>query len=161
VERDDDYVVIVDLPGVDQATLEVAVQQASGIPVAIHADPGTERPAEAMNSAPPVTADLVANRTPVYPSPSTADPTPLPAYRTIPAQPPAYIPPYGNPATGYQPPPPYHHQYPVEIPGATSPIVRPAPINPAPYPRSAAPVARPSADYGPDAPIEPPPANRL
>ena len=150
-----------DLPGVDQATLEVAVQQASGIPVAIHADPGTERPAEAMNSAPPVTADPVANRTPIYRSPSPADAAPLPAYRPIPTQPPAYIPPYGSSATGYQPSPPPYHQYPVEMPGATSPIVRPAPINPTPYPRSAPPTTRPSAEYRPDAPIEPPPVNRL
>ena len=147
-----------DMPGVDQAALEVAVEQVSGIPVAINAEPGPD-PTEPVDRARPADSSLgapVANRTPIpAPPPAYHNPSP-PAYRPAPANPPGYATPYGNPAASYPPPPPY--SYPVEAPRAVSPAYRPDPINPTPYSRPAAPPVRPSTGY---APMEPPPINRL
>lgn len=150
-----------EMPGVDQATLEVAVQQVSGIPVAINADPGSGRPADEINNAPPVTSaasESLANRT-SYPGPSSRSyPPPMPTYRhTPPATTHGYLPPYGNPAVGYQPP--LRDQYPVEMLDVTPPIApRPKSVNPGPYPPRA---TSPAAGYDSAIPIEPPPANRL
>lgn len=144
-----------DMSGVDQATLEVAVEQVSGIPVAINAEP--------MNNAPPAGStsshSVATNQTPIPAPLSPPYQAPLPTDPPIPATPPGYLPPYGNPATSYQPTPIYPQ--PVETPGAAPPTSRPGSGNPAPYPSTAPPVARPSTGYGPAAPIEPPPANRL
>ncbi len=61
-----------DMPGVDQAALEVAVEQISGMPVSISAEPGSI-PAGATAGAPPVGSAPdypVASRTPIpYPTP--------------------------------------------------------------------------------------------
>ena len=147
-----------EMPGVDQAALEVAVEQVSGIPVAINAELGSG-PSEPVNGAAPSGAapvsSSVTHRAPT-PAPLPAyDHSAPPAYRSAPATSPGYATPYGNPAAG-NPPPPY--PYPVEAPGAAPPTYRYDPVNPAPYSRPAMPTVRPSTGY---APIEPPSINRL
>ncbi|HRD49580.1 MAG TPA: L,D-transpeptidase family protein [Candidatus Contendobacter sp.] len=140
-----------DMPGVDQAALEVAVEQVSGIPVAINADPGSV-PAEPVDRASPAGSAPdapVASRTPIPAAPPAYD-NPPPAYRPAPAIPPGYATPYGNPPPGYS--------YPVETPSAAPPAYQPEPVSPAPYSRPTVPMARPSTGY---APAEPPPLNRL
>ncbi len=107
-----------DMPGVDQAALEVAVEQISGIPVSISAAPGTYPPGQTTSTPP-------SNNYPVE------DEAPAPS---IPPR--QYGPPYVNPTPGYTPaysPPTYPNS--AEPP----PVYRPYPINPAPYPRSATP----------------------
>jgi L,D-transpeptidase ErfK/SrfK len=112
-----------DMPGVDQAALEVAVEQISGIPVSISAAPGTY-PTGQTASTPPSYG---------YPVEDEAPTPSIPPRR--------YAPPYVNPAPGYTPaysPPTYPN------PAEPPPVYRPYPLNPAPYPRSAAPHPDPS-----------------
>ena len=125
-----------DMPGVDQATLELAVEQVSGIPVPISmpasypitqptthpiTQPTSPLPAEPKPGAP------VANRTPIPYRPTTAyNYPPSPVYQPTPIRP-GYATPYSNPAAGYQPPYPYP-------PASAPPVYRPAPAYPAPYP---------------------------
>jgi L,D-transpeptidase ErfK/SrfK len=113
-----------DMPGVDQAALEVAVEQISGIPVSISAAPGTY-PTGQTASTPPSYG---------YPVEDEAPTPSIPPRR--------YAPPYVNPAPGYTPaysPPTYPN------PAEPPPVYRPYPLNPAPYPRSAAPRPDPAA----------------
>jgi L,D-transpeptidase ErfK/SrfK len=113
-----------DMPGVDQAALEVAVEQISGIPVSISAAPGTY-PTGQPASTPPSYG---------YPVEDEAPTPSIPPRR--------YAPPYVNPAPGYTPaysPPTYPN------PAEPPPVYRPYPLNPAPYPRSAAPRPDPAA----------------
>lgn len=140
-----------DMPGVDQAALEVAVEQVSGIPVAINADPGSipAEPADRASPAGSAPDAPVASRTPIPAAPPVYD-NPPPAYRPALAIPPGYATPYGNPSPGYS--------YPVETPSAAPPAYQPEPVSPAPYSRPTVPMARPSTGY---APAEPPPLNRL
>lgn len=127
-----------DMAGVDQATLELAVEQVSGIPVPISA-PGAYPVAQPANPTPAgvavaATNEPMANRAlpsapPVYNAP------PAPIYRPEPVAPPgAASPYYGSPAASYPPPSPY-----------PPPAYRPAPGNPAAYPYSVPPASRPSA----------------
>ena len=138
-----------DMPGVDHATLELAVEQVSGIPVPISmpasypvAQPTSPLPAEPKPGAPAV------NRTPIPYPPATAYNTPpAPAYQSAPNRP-GYATPYGNPAANY--PPPY--SYP---PTYAPPAYQPAPV----YPYSVPPAARPSVrDQTRESPFLPPPS---
>ncbi len=124
-----------DMAGVDQATLELAVEQFSGIPVPISApvshpvtQPTGPAPGQSASEAP------VANRAPTpYPPPTAYSPPPSPVYRPAP---PGAAP--GNSAADYRSPYSYS-------PDAPPPVSRPAPVYPAPYPYSTPPAARPSA----------------
>ncbi len=128
-----------EMSGVDQAALEVAVEQASGIPVAINAEPGPS-PTEPVSNAPATSSapvGPVVNRTPI--------PGSLPSDRPDLAAHPGYAMPYGNPDTGYRPSLPYSYQAPQS--NAPPPTYRPA---------------RPATGYAPDdTPTEPPRINPL
>ncbi|MDS4029747.1 MAG: L,D-transpeptidase family protein [Candidatus Contendobacter sp.] len=136
-----------DMAGVDQATLELAVEQFSGIPVPISApvsypvaQPTEPAPAKSAPEAP------VANRTPTpYPPATAYNPSPGPVYR--PAPPGAATSP-SNPTADYR----YPYAYSPDAP----PVARPAP-----YPYSTPPAARPSARDEIREPPTLPPPNRL
>ncbi|MDS4027059.1 MAG: L,D-transpeptidase family protein [Candidatus Contendobacter sp.] len=132
-----------DMAGVDQATLELAVEQFSGIPVPISAPIARQPTAPA--SGEPMPEAPVANRTPVPASPATTpNYPPAPAYRSTP---PGAATPYGSPAAGYSYPP-----------AAATPVYRSAPASPAPYPYSPS-VAQPSdGDETGEPPMLPPPS---
>ena len=139
-----------DMPGVDQATLEVTVEQVSGIPVAISA-PGSYPVAQPASPAPvePASDTPAANRVPIpYPPATAYNAPPAPAYQPVPATRPGYAAPYGNPAAGYPSPYPYP-------PASPPPAYRPVPGYPAPYPYSAPPSAR---DATREPPALPPPS---
>lgn len=145
-----------DMPGVDQTTLELTVEQVSGIPVPISA-PAAYPVAQPARPASEEFAsrDPVTNRIPTpYPSPPpyNYNSPPTPAYRPAPATPPGYGSPYGNPATAY-PPYPYPR-------ASTSPAYRPAPGNiPESYYPSTPPTSRPSTrDVNREPPSLPPPS---
>ncbi|HRD67553.1 MAG TPA: L,D-transpeptidase family protein [Candidatus Competibacter sp.] len=125
-----------DMPGVDQAALQAAVEQVSGIPVSVSAEPGS------------VPAGSMANPSPMAPSADypTANRMPNPASAATPSQyapsasaaPPSSAPSY--PAAGRTPnsyPAPYSNS---SVPPAAS---RPAPPAPSRY----APYGSPTADY--------------
>lgn len=131
-----------DMPGIDQAAFEAAIEQVSGIPVSIAALPGSTPPAAFQ--APPTSGYPVDNR---IPFPAEAAPgaprfydedallydrqTPSvrrpPVYRPAPTAPgyaprrPDYAPPYPYPVTAEPPsvtPPPVYPPYP---PASTAP----------------------------------------
>ena len=131
-----------DMPGIDQAAFEAAIEQVSGIPVSIAALPGSTPPAAFQ--APPTSGYPVDNR---IPFPAEAAPgaprfydedallydrqTPSvrrpPVYRPAPTAPgyaprrPDYAPPYPYPVTAEPPsvtPPPVYSPYP---PASTAP----------------------------------------
>jgi L,D-transpeptidase ErfK/SrfK len=149
-----------DLTGVDQATLELAVEQVSGIPVPISA-PVRYPVAQPARLAPagPTFDEPAPDRTPTPYRPYTAyDLPPQPVYRPTPAAPPGSASPYDDPEDDVQPPYAYPYRHP---PVSAPPAYRPDPGYPAPYPRAAPPAARP---YARDASREPPylpPPNRL
>ncbi len=156
-----------DMPGVDQAALEVAIEQLSGMPVSIAAMPGSA-PSSQTAGAPampsyPVNAPAQVPRAapPVYGNPSaygSPPPQMAPVYRqTAPApttgrtQAAAGNPSNpSNPAAGYTPysyrttggpqttPPPAYRPYPPTV-GASQPYPYPSRPNPA------APTVRPSS----------------
>ncbi|MBS1247263.1 MAG: hypothetical protein H6R48_52 [Proteobacteria bacterium] len=110
-----------DMPGVDQVTLELAVEQVSGIPVPISA-PVSYPVARPTGPAPvePEPKGPVANRTPLPYPPATAYKAPsAPVYQPAPTRP-GYATPYGNPTADYQP----RYPYP---PTSTPPVYRPTP----------------------------------
>jgi L,D-transpeptidase ErfK/SrfK len=140
-----------DMPGVDQAAFEAAIEQVSGIPVSIAALPGSTPPTALQAPAPPRSGYPVDNR---MPFPTEAAPgaplvydedalpyhsqppieTQPPVYRPVPTAP-GYAPPAARP--GYAPPYPYP-PYPAAAeppPMAPSPAYRPYP------PASTAPTA--------------------
>lgn len=127
-----------DMPGVDQATLELSVEQFSGIPVPISmpasypvAQPASPPPAKPAPAAP------AANRTPIpYPPTTAYNYPPAPVYQPAPIRP-GYATPYSNPAADYQSP----YSYP---PASAPPAYRPVPAYPAPYPYPTPPAARSS-----------------
>ncbi|MDG4595694.1 MAG: L,D-transpeptidase family protein [Candidatus Contendobacter sp.] len=141
-----------DMVGVDQATLELAVEQFSGIPVPISApvsypvaQPTEPAPAKSAPEAP------VANRTPTpYPPATAYNPSPGPVYRPAP---PGAATSLSNPTADYR--------YPYAYSPDTPPVTRPAPVYPAPYPYSTPPAARPSARDEIREPPTLPPPNRL
>ncbi len=169
-----------DMAGVDQATLELTVEQVSGIPVAISApipyspvaqpanpaapaEPTSDDEPVARTPSPPYTAYNIAPPAPDKPVARTPSPPPYtayniappaPVYRPAPATPPGSGSPYGNPAASYPPPYPYP-------PASTPPAYRPAPINPQPYYRPTPPAARPSASDATREPPALPPPSRL
>ncbi len=151
-----------DMPGVDPAALEVAVEQVSGIPVSIGTEPGSA-PAERTAGGPPsgpAPSQPAASQTPTSPVPGypTASQTPIPyprpaynnwpatapAYRSAPAEPPRYTPPYGAPTADYDELP-----YPAtasppsddDRPISAAPAYQPAP------PRYTPSYGAPTADY--------------
>ncbi len=111
-----------DMPGVDPAVLEVAVEQVSGMPVSISVAPGSA-PAYSPAPFPPGYGRAPPPAT-AYPSASTAPS----GYR------PAYPP---RPITGYS------YSTPGTPPAGAPPAYRPAPVNPTPYPGSTVPSTRP------------------
>ncbi len=129
-----------DMPGIDQAALEAAIEQLSGIPVSIAALPGATPPV-AVQAPPP---GYPVNQTPL---PTQAAPgTPLPydedallydRQRLITPRPPVYRP--APPAPGYIPPrPDYAPPYPYPATAEPPPI---APYRPYP-PASVAPTTK-------------------
>jgi L,D-transpeptidase ErfK/SrfK len=140
------------MPGIDQAALEAAIEQVSGIPVSIAAVPGSTPPVAFQ--APAAPGYPVGNRMPFpaeaapgaslvydedalpYPSQPPIETRP-PVYRPVPTAP-GYAPPAARP--GYAPPYPYppYPRYPAAAeppPMAPSPAYRPYP------PASTAPTA--------------------
>ncbi len=115
-----------DMPGVDPAALEIAVEQISGIPVSISAAPGSN-PAYPPNDRMPALLPPGYGRAP-------------PAASYPPAAPPGYRPAYSNPTPRVAP----AYSYPTSgIPPTNAPpAYRPAPANPSPYPSSTVPSAR-------------------
>ena len=139
-----------DMAGVDQATLELAVEQFSGIPVPISA-PVSYPVAQPTAPAEPAPEASAANRTPSSYPPATAyNYPPGPTYRPAP---PGAAAPYGNPAADYR--------YPSSYPPAAPPGYPPAPAYPAPYPYSTPSAARPSTGDETREPPTLPPPNRL
>jgi len=139
-----------DMPGVDQAAFEAAIEQVSGIPVSIAALPGSTPPTALQAPALPRSGYPVDSRMPfpteaapgaplVYdedalPYPSQPIETRPPVYRPVPTAP-RYAPPPARP--GYAPPYPYP-PYPAAAeppPMAPYPAYRPYP------PASTAPTA--------------------
>ncbi len=120
------------MPGVDQSTVELAVEQFSGIPVAISApnpQPAAQ-PASLMPQGP--APDQPAGRQ--APTPYTAyNSAPAPVYRPVPTTPPGSTAPYGAPRANVLP-----SSYP---PAAVAPAYPSASA----YSPPTAPVTRPSA----------------
>ncbi|MDG4555643.1 MAG: L,D-transpeptidase family protein [Candidatus Competibacter sp.] len=127
-----------DMPGVDPAALEVAVEQVSGIPVAIGVVPGSN-PAYSADNRPP------APLSPGYGRP----PPPATAYPPASTAPSGYRPAYPHSVTGYS----------YTTPAGIPPAYRPTPVNPAPYPGSPVPSTRPSTGSPPGAAAPPRTAN--
>lgn len=144
-----------DMPGVDQAALEVAVEQLSGIPVSISTSVPYPVARPASPSVGPATDYPIANRTPIpYPPSTYYSSPPAPAYRPAPATPSGYGSSYGNPAA-------YPPSYPPYPPASTPPAYQPPPGNPAPYPGSVPSLARPSTSNPALEPPALPPPSRL
>jgi L,D-transpeptidase ErfK/SrfK len=141
-----------DMPGVDQAALQAAMEQVSGIPVSIGALPGS-MPSGWVASPPTAMPQTETLATPDYPTTRRApfpvetrpgaplvyddDPAPVdarPAYR------PGYAPPYDNNRTpGYAPvappPAPAYPRTSEPPPIGVPPAYRPYPPHPAATPR--------------------------
>ena len=140
-----------DMPGVDQATLELAVEQVSGIPVPISAPVSYPAPPIAPASVEPAPGAPMAGRAPVpYPPVTAYNYPPGPAYRPAP---PGAATPYGNPAADYQ--------YPSSYPPAATPAYPSPPVYPAPYPYSTPPMVQPSIRGEIREPPTLPPPSRL
>lgn len=73
-----------DMPGVDQAALEAAIEQVSGIPVSIAALPGSI-PSSPLDSSPPVASPAPTSPAPGYPTAAQRAPFPVETgYKTPP-----------------------------------------------------------------------------
>jgi len=114
-----------EMPGVDQTALRAAMDQISGMPVSISAEPGSSSLAGPTASPAPPAAYPPAERTP---APPTAPPG---QYRPAPSMASA------SPAPAYPAPAPERmpdrYSAPYETASAPSPVFRPAPPAPAPY----------------------------
>ncbi len=144
-----------DMPGVDPVALEVAVEQVSGIPVAIGPVPGSN---PAYSPPPYPTAGSVAG----YPSDDRMPASPPPGYDRAPANtspvptaPPGYRPAYPDPV------PSYSYPTPGTPPAGVPPAYRPAPVNPTSYPGVTVPSTRPSIGDVPGAAAQPRAASRM
>ncbi len=141
-----------DMAGVDQATLELSVEQFSGMPVPISmpASHPVAQPASPVSEQPAPVASAV-NRTPTpYPPATAYKYPPAPVYQPTPSRP-GYATPYGNPATNYP--------FPYSYPPTSAPPAYPAPTYPRPYSYSTPPAARPPVrDQTSEPPTLPPPS---
>ena len=124
-----------DMPGVDPAALEVAVEQVSGIPVAISAVPGSN---------------------PAYPPAPYSPAGSVAGYPSAPTAPSRYRPTYPNPDPGLG----YSYSAPRVPPAGAPPAYRP-PVNPAPYPGYTVPSTRPLSNGMPGGTAQPRAANRM
>ena len=143
-----------DMSGVDQATLELAVEQFSGIPVPISAPISYPAPPAAPALVEPAPTAALANRPPSpYPPAAAYNIPPASAGRPAPSTSPgAAVVPYGSP--------PANDRYPYSYPSAAAPrAYQPMPNYPTLYPTP--PAARPSAPTETDEPPDLSPRSRL